>query len=63
MRFHMIEPGQTPSMQRLETRLLAHMPYLELLHGKGRERAAAWLDDYAATVGVCSSIDMEHCFS
>jgi hypothetical protein len=38
------------------------MPYLELLRGKGRERAAAWLDDYAATVGVCSSIDMAHCF-
>jgi NTE family protein len=62
MRFHMIEPGQIPSMQRLETRLLAHMPYLELLHGKGRERAAAWLDGYAATVGVSSSIDMAHCF-
>jgi hypothetical protein len=38
------------------------MPYLELLHGKGQEQAAAWLADYAATVGVCSSIDMEYCF-
>jgi hypothetical protein len=47
-------------MQRLETRLLAHMPYFELLHGKRREPAAVWLADYAATVGVCSSIDMEH---
>ncbi len=62
MRFHMIEPGLCPSMQRPETRLLAHMPYLELVQGKGHERAAAWLADYAATVGVCSSIDLEHCF-
>jgi NTE family protein len=36
MRFHMLQPRQTPSMERPETRLLAHMPYLEMLRGQGR---------------------------
>lgn len=62
MRFHMIEPGHPVSMQRVETQLLAHTPYLELLHGQGRERTAAWLEHQAAAVGVRSTVDMEECF-
>ncbi|MDZ5455625.1 patatin-like phospholipase family protein [Azohydromonas lata] len=63
MRFHMIEPGQCASMRRPETRLLAHMPYLQLLHDQGREHAAAWLTNHAQDVGKRSSIDMEDCFA
>ncbi|WP_157271764.1 patatin-like phospholipase family protein [Azohydromonas aeria] len=62
MRFHMIEPGQCASMQRPETRLLTHMPYLRLLHDQGRSHAGAWLAQHARAVGVHSSIDMERCF-
>ena len=62
MRFHMIEPGQPVSMQRAETQLLAHTPYLELLHAQGRERTAAWLGEHAAAVGTHSSIDVARCF-
>jgi NTE family protein len=62
MRFHMIEPGRCPSMQRPETRLLAHMPYLQLLHDKGRERTAGWLKHHGAAVGVHSTVNVEECF-
>lgn len=63
MRFHMIEPGQPVSMQRAETQLLAHKPYLELLHAQGQQRTAAWLGEHAAAVGTHSSIDVAQCFS
>jgi NTE family protein len=62
MRFHMIEPGHCPSMQRPETRLLAHMPYLQFLQDKGRERTAGWLKHHGAAVGVHSTVNVEECF-
>ena len=43
MRFHMIDSSQLASLQRTDTKLLAHGPFLELLRGQGRERASAWL--------------------
>ena len=45
MRFHMIDSSQLVSLQRTETRMLAHGPFLELLRDQGRERGAAWLSN------------------
>jgi NTE family protein len=47
MRFHMIDASELVSLQRTETKLLAHAPFLELLCGQGRERATAWLSECA----------------
>ena len=62
MRFHMIDSSQLPSLQRSDTKVLAHAPFLELLQGQGRERAAAWLTDHAAGVGQRSTVDVKQWF-
>jgi NTE family protein len=58
MRFHMIDTAELPSIHRPDTQLLAHPPYLERLHGQGRERAAGWLAAHAEAVGERSSLDI-----
>jgi NTE family protein len=58
----MIDSQDLASMQRTETKLIAHSPFLELLHGQGRERAAAWLGEHANAVGRRATVDMDSCF-
>jgi len=62
MRFHMIDVCQITSLERTETKALAHAPFLELLRDQGRERAAAWLSDHAREVGQRSSVDVQKWF-
>jgi len=62
MRFHMIDSQDLASMQRTETKLIAHTPFLELLHAQGRERATAWLGEHASAVGRRATVDMNRCF-
>lgn len=62
MRFHMIDSQDLASMQRTETKLIAHTPFLELLHTQGRARATAWLNEHATAVGRRATIDMDGCF-
>ena len=62
MRFHMIDASELVSLQRTETKLLAHGPFLELLCGQGRERAAAWLSESADGIGRRSTVDMKKWF-
>lgn len=62
MRFHMIDSQDLTSMQRSETKLIAHAPFLELLHGQGRERAQAWLAEHAGAVGKRPTLDLAACF-
>ncbi|MEP6875886.1 MAG: patatin-like phospholipase family protein [Burkholderiales bacterium] len=62
MRFHMIDSQDLASMQRTETKLIAHTPFLELLHAQGRERAHAWLAEHADAVGRRATVDMNSCF-
>jgi len=52
IRFHMIDVCDLAS---LETQALAHAPFLELLCGRGRDRAATWLE-HADDVGNRSSV-------
>ena len=37
-------------------------PFLEVLCGQGRERAARWLEEHAEDVGNRSSVDMQKWF-
>jgi len=62
MRFHMIDASELVSLQRTETKLLAHGPFLELLCGQGRERATAWLSGSADGIGRRSTVDMKKWF-
>ena len=63
MRFHMIDSSQLVSLQRTETKLLAHPPFLELLNEQGRERGTNWLTEHAGNVGRRSTVDLKQCFT
>jgi NTE family protein len=63
MRFHMIDVDNLSSLERTDTKALAHAPFLELLRDQGRERAAAWLDAHARDVGERSSLDVQKWFA
>jgi NTE family protein len=62
MRFHMIDTHDLASLQRTETKLIAHRPFLTLLHDQGAERAGAWLEEHAAAVGRRATIDLKQWF-
>ena len=63
VRFHMIDSSHLESLERTETRMLAHGPFLELLRDQGRERATAWLADHSDGVGRRSTLDLKKWFS
>ena len=63
MRFHMIDTSELVSLQRSETKLLAHGPFLELLRDQGRERAANWLVDHSGAVGQRATIELKQWFA
>lgn len=63
MRFHMIDSSDLVSLLRSETKLLAHGPFLELLRGQGRQRAADWLVAHSEGVGRRSTIDVKNLFA
>ena len=63
MRFHMIDSSELVSLQRTETKLLAHPPFLELLNEQGRERATNWLTAHAGNVGRRTTVDLTQCFT
>jgi NTE family protein len=58
----MIDVCDLASLERAETKALAHTPFLELLCGQGRERAASWLKEHADDVGNRSSVDVRKWF-
>lgn len=62
LRFHMIDSSQVASLQRTDTKLLAHAPFLELLRGQGQERAAAWVAEHFDGVGKRSTVDTKKWF-
>ena len=62
MRFHMIDSSQLPSLERSETKLLAHAPFLDLLRGQGRARADSWLAQHADGIGRRSTLDVQKWF-
>ena len=63
MSFHMIDSSKLASLERTETKLLAHGGFLKLLRGQGRERAAQWLSAHSGDVGKRSSVDVRKWFT
>jgi NTE family protein len=63
MRFHMIDTSDVASLQRSDTKLLAHGPFLELLREQGKERASAWLSDHSNSIGRRPTVDVKKWFA
>ena len=63
MRFHMIDTSQVAILQRTETQLLAHAPFLERLREQGQACAAAWLTEHFDGVGRRSTVDIKKWFA
>ena len=63
LRFHMIDSSRLASLERSETKLLAHAPFLELLRSQGHQRASAWLAEHADGVGQRSTVDVKKWFA
>jgi NTE family protein len=58
LRFHMIDASEVKSLQRNDTKMLAHAPFLEVLHAHGQARAEAWLQEHFEAVGQRSTLDV-----
>ena len=63
MHFHMIDTANTESLQRSDTKMLAHGPFLEALCKQGRQQGAQWLAHNADAVGRQSTIDVQSLFA
>ena len=59
VRFHMIDSSNLESLQRSETKMLAHAPFLKLLHDQGLHRGQQWLAEHASAVGQRGTLDMQ----
>jgi NTE family protein len=58
LRFHLIDSNNLEVLQRPETKLLAHGPFLEMLRDQGREQGVKWLEVNAQSVGVRGTVDL-----
>lgn len=63
MRFHMIDSSNVASLQRTDTKLLVHPPFLERLREQGQVRATAWLAEHFVAVGHQSTVDVKKFFA
>ena len=63
MRFHMVDSSQLAILQRAETKLLAHGPFLDVLKEHGRQRAGQWMAAHGADIGHRSSIELQQFFT
>jgi NTE family protein len=63
MRFHMIDSSQLASLQRTDTKLLAHPSFLERLCQQGQARASTWLAEHFDGVGRRSTVDVKKWFA
>jgi NTE family protein len=58
-RFHMIDSSKLHSLDRSETKMLAHGSFLALLREQGAQRARQWLLDDAPLIGQRSSVKLQ----
>jgi NTE family protein len=58
LRWHVIDAEVPLGGLRTETKLIAHMPFLQRLHDEGRQQALAWLDGPGRLAGQRSSADL-----
>ena len=62
MRFHMVDIASQASLQRTDTKALAHGPFLGRLRAAGRGCGEAWIAEHAASVGRQGSVDLKKWF-
>lgn len=62
LRFHMIDCSAVPLLQRTDTKLLAHGPFLDLLREQGGQCARNWLTAHAGSIGRCATVDVRKWF-
>ncbi|MFZ2652556.1 MAG: patatin-like phospholipase family protein [Burkholderiaceae bacterium] len=62
MRFHMLDTSAQTSLQRTDTKALAHGPFLDRLRGQGRACAQDWIEQHAHAVGRKATLDLKECF-
>ncbi len=60
--FHMVEANAELARYGVSSKLSPDWPFLQALFALGRAKAAAWLEDNYASVGVDSSIDLQKLF-
>ena len=58
VRFHMVDSSRVGSLRRTRSQLIAHKPFLQLLHEQGRECGNDWLTMHAGGVGRRSTFDI-----
>ena len=63
LRTHLIDSEEVLSRLTQESRLIAHLPFLESLRDLGRDRAQRWLATAATHVGRRSSVDLAGLFT
>ena len=63
MRFHMIDSSGLANLERSDTKLLAHGPFLELLRDQGRQRCSDWLTQHAPAIGQHATLDVQAYFT
>ena len=63
LRFHMIDSSGVGSLRRTRTQLIAHKPFLELLHRQGRECGLDWCAAHIGQVGKRSTFDVAERFA
>jgi NTE family protein len=63
MRFHMLDSSGLANLERSDTKLLAHGPFLELLREQGHTRSKAWLANNLSAVGQHATLDVQDCFA
>ena len=62
MRFHIIDVNELTSLERSDTKVLAHTPFLELLRDQGNERGQEWLKAHADSMGEQGTLDVKKWF-
>jgi len=63
LRTHLVDAHDDLGALSAETRLIAHLPFLERLRDLGRARAQRWLDEHGTKVGRTASVDLAACFA
>jgi NTE family protein len=63
LRMHLIDAHDDLGSLSAETRLIAHLPFLERLRDLGRARAQRWLAENGAQVGQAATVDLARRFA
>ncbi len=63
LRTHLIDAHDDLGALSAETRLIAHLPFLERLRDQGRARAQRWLAEHGASIGRRATVDLARLYA